>query len=233
VHRGLTIGQGIPRDIAAGIFKKHAAGRAGVSERTFHAWIERGGQQLSRLHAYDTENPGALDCTHTWTKTKTPRCKHCNTAKSTWDDLQTTDQREGPYVDFLQSCLRATSEAIAQLVADVRSATGAQAREVLYDREGRTIVIAGKVQTAKPDRGDWRAAAWLVERMDPEQYHLPTKVEVGGDPDGAPIEVSVLDQLQDELDHLNRNMTASDAARVRALRGGQDGRPEGEGAPPL
>jgi hypothetical protein len=46
--------------------------------------------------------------------------------------------------------------------------------------EGEAVLLA---RISDAGRGNWRAAAWLLERLAPERYGPPTPVEV---PDGPP-----------------------------------------------
>jgi transposase len=79
---------------------------------------------------------------------------------------------EGVYLQFLQSCERARSEAIAKKVA---------------------------VITQSGVNGDWRAAAWWLERQVPDEFGKTDRVEIGGT-NGDAIKVQVeMGDLEDKI----------------------------------
>jgi len=51
-------------------------------------------------------------------------------------------------------------------------------------REQGRVALVAAIRTAAAD--DWRAAAWMLERMEPEAWAAKQKLEHSG-PDGAPI----------------------------------------------
>lgn len=55
------------------------------------------------------------------------------------------------------------------------------------------LSMISQIQAAAQDRGnrrgDWRALAWLLERMNPELFHLVDRREISG-PAGAPVPVA-------------------------------------------
>lgn len=82
------------------------------------------------------------------------------------------DLTEGVYLQFLQSCERARSEAIAKKVA---------------------VIAQSGVN------GDWRAAAWWLERQVPDEFGKTDRVEIGGT-NGDTIKIQVeMGDLEDKI----------------------------------
>jgi hypothetical protein len=71
--------------------------------------------------------------------------------------------KDGEYREFLEAFTRARGKAEGAMVQEVR----------------------------KAGREDWRATAWLLERMFPERFYVKQLLEVSG-PDGSPIAVSAV-----------------------------------------
>ena len=70
------------------------------------------------------------------------------TAYYTWVERGEADLEQGkatPFAVFAEACARAKAEAEATLLARIQMAAGAE-------------------------RGDWKAAAWMLERMYPDRY---------------------------------------------------------------
>lgn len=190
----MTIGEGIIADIRFGLPKKHAAARAGVTDQSFFNWVARGKKHATRLEAFDTENPGALGCQHGWSKQKVVRCADCGVAQTTWDDLVTIDDREQQFLAFMREAARATAEITAELLREVRAAAS--------PRLPASVEIPG----------DWKASVWMLERIDPRSYHLPT---IGLAVDIDEVVDTDLDattqQFLEELDAMGERMAANQA----------------------
>ena len=106
--------------LAAGAAVKAAAGAAGISERTYYLWRERGEQE------------GADEA----------------------------------FLQFLQRTTRAREQGKVALTASIRKAAAE----------------------------DWRAAAWLLERLEPEAWALKRRLEHSG-PEGGPVPVDTTPEL--------------------------------------
>lgn len=94
------------------------------------------------------------------------------------------------YVQFLHDSTRAELERERALVADVRAA--GIGREATITRTKEVLTKSGEVATlteteTRTDR-DWRASAWLLERLHADRYAKRAMLEHSG-PDGGPIEV--------------------------------------------
>ena len=107
--------------LAAGATVRAAAGAAGISERTYHSWRERGEQE------------GADEA----------------------------------FLQFLQRTTRAREQGKVALVASIRRSA---------------------------NEGDWRAAAWLLERLEPEAWAAKHVLEHSG-LDGGPVPVDTPPEL--------------------------------------
>ena len=82
------------------------------------------------------------------------------------------NQTEGIFLQFLQQVERARGEAITKKVA--------------------VIAKAG-------NEGDWRAAAWWLERQTPEEFGKTDKIEMTGN-NGDPIKVQIeMGDLEDKI----------------------------------
>lgn len=66
-------------------------------------------------------------------------------------------------IDFSVACVRARDEGEQRLIENMR-----------------TMAI---------EKLDWKQEAWILERMNPKQYHLTTKSEISG-PEGGAIQIS-------------------------------------------
>jgi hypothetical protein len=85
---------------------------------------------------------------------------------------------EGVYREFMEAFTRARGKAEGAMVKEVRQA----------------------------GREDWRATAWLLERMFPERFYVKQLLEVSG-PDGAPITVQQAEPLIRVLSVEDREFT--------------------------
>ena len=116
-------------------------------------------------------------------------CGYAGIDRSTYYKWMQRGQREtkGEYVDFVDRVTRARTR-------------------------GKVTLLATIEQAAK--NGDWRAAAWKLERRDPSAYGPLVKHRVGGDPDGVPIEV---DSNVTDAELIRELSGILDAARTRAI----------------
>jgi hypothetical protein len=174
---GHTVASGIIADLRDGLPKAHACARAEIETSTLNAWCDRGMTQIQLVLGFDAEHEGALDCAHRWGDSEHPSCTRCGTDRRTWDDLTAADAKWGDHVMFLRGVARAQADVMSDVIKALLASGKPQAKQALLDGEGNPIVIDGKVQTATPLRGDWRADAWWLERMDPKLFHLVTRAE--------------------------------------------------------
>lgn len=217
-----TIGDGIIVDLTAGIFKNDAAGRAGIAVPTLYNWLDRGRDRLAALHTFDREHPDSLDCpNHTWRRNTDKTCRHCGVARAVWEHLQHDADREAPYVEFLEGCSRAQAEAKSRVQGDLLAAMRASPRVAVVDADGNPVVVNGQIQTQRMHRGDWRAAAWWLERIDPEQFHLPTRTLATAESDANDEQSSPRELMDAELAELAQRIHRADQLRAEtAARGG-------------
>ena len=75
------------------------------------------------------------------------------------------------------------------------------------------VGLLAKIEQAATD-GDWRAAAWKLERRDPSSYGPLVKHRIGGDSDAPPVEI--MSHVSDA--ELLRELTGIlDTARAREI----------------
>lgn len=118
---------------------RNAVTAAGISERTFYSWINRGLAERERLNMVPNAKPNPT---------------------------------EEIFLHFLQQVERAKSEAVAKKVA--------------------VIAKSG-------NDGDWRAAAWWLERQLPEEFGKTEKFEIGGS-NGEAIKIQVeMGELENKI----------------------------------
>jgi hypothetical protein len=90
-------------------------------------------------------------------------------------------------------------------------------RDAIEAAEGQFEVNA--VQTIqKAAAGDWKAAAWLLERRHADRWSLTTRLRVGGDADAPPVQVQQkLDEVRAaEILNILVDTGAFDAATAKA-----------------
>ncbi len=190
----LTIAEVIPRDLAAGIFATHAAERAGITDRTYLNWINRG-----RAH---TEYLYGLHNTHGEDPEDWPA--------DILGEAQTAHNIEADFAAFFRACKEASANAKARITSRILQAAEPRLPEVLRDARGEAIVVDGRVQTSKPQRGDWRAAAWWLERADPSSFHLSTVQDERGAPPQAPDTDRAVDDLIEALSTTRERLAVSE-----------------------
>lgn len=147
----------------AGNYLEVAAGYAGISPSTLHNWIARGKAARARMDA-EAEAESPEPCPTCQAQAGEP-CRtleggdadHPHTARIWRPDADTdTDRR---YVEFVEAVESARAVAQVQMLAVVRRAAA---------------------------EGAWQAAAWFLERSNPQQWGRRT-LEVSG-VGGGPIE---------------------------------------------
>lgn len=99
------------------------------------------------------------------------------------------------YVEFVRELTKARADAVVRLGTIINRAAGPQP---LLDRTGRPIYDAsGNLMTTG---GDWKAAAWWLERTHPEQFSQHSRTELTG-AGGGPIETFTQIDLQVGMEH--------------------------------
>lgn len=99
-------------------------------------------------------------------------------------------QPDGPYGDHARRVAAAREIGIALLHDQVRAAGDvATLEEITYDGDGNVTK-----RRVKQDRGDWRANAWALERIDPSRFMARVRLELEGELS------SVFAVLEGELD---------------------------------
>lgn len=164
----VSVRDGLVADLNDGLPKTHACKRAGIAPSTLTGWMDRGQTQVQRVLNFEAENPDALACDHRWDGDDT--CTGCGAHRSYWDDLLATNELHAPFVLLLRDVGRAQADVVRDRIkAIVKCSTEARA-------------------TA----GDWRASAWLLERLDPKEFHLVTRAdeaELDQEPEPVPEQV--------------------------------------------
>jgi hypothetical protein len=131
-----------------GLANKHAAELADVSEAAFYLWINRGKEELERV------------------------------AESNRRRIR---KREKPYVDFVHALRRARAERRDVLLKRIHEASKpkdyeecqvVEKREQRRGRDGELYELVTREEKIieRHDTGQWQAAAWLLERIHPEEF---------------------------------------------------------------
>lgn len=198
--------------VRAGVPITDAAAVAGVSARTVFRWMERGRAEQERLDGLEAENPGEPGSV-------------------------ASRESERDFCHFWHRYTRARSEATAKLVLLIQR--GAQGGAVVEERTRTYRDRATGEQVTQTDRRlappDWRAASWLLARMDPTRFGAQVehaRVEVTG-PDGGPVQVedaAALARLSDRLHRIQVERATQagpvgevlEAELVEGLRAGED-----------
>lgn len=133
-------------------------------------------------------------------------------------------ERELPFAQFAQRAARARAEGMARAVMNIQksAAGGYVVRETtrrFRNENGQWVEETDKV-IAPPE---WRAAAWWLERADPEHFsRRTTELQISG-PGGGPLEVSI-DEFASTAQRLRLNMEQRGALPA----GGSEGFVDGE-----
>lgn len=156
--------------LEAGHFFEHVVMEEGIGRRSGYRWVDRGEAELERRAAdrcISRDTCPLADACGNKTKPRVPKvCGACGYTAQQWLETSERAAREQVYVDFWQARERARGVAVAGLVDEIRSAA----------------------QTTRREAVDWRAAAWLAERLDPQAFHIPARLEVTGSA-GGPVQV--------------------------------------------
>lgn len=173
----------ICESIRAGVYMETAAAIAGIVKSTLYGWLRRA--ERARIK-----------------KDGTPYAK----------DL--------PYVEFSNALQKAAADAIARDLAVIdRAAQGGATRKVTkrkYERgvakDGADVrVLVEEMIEESEALPQWQAAAWRLERRNPEQFgrRVPREIE--------PEEIDLDELTDDELDRItggeNIEAVVSDASR--------------------
>jgi hypothetical protein len=183
-----NVAQRITTAIEAGAYAREACQAAGIGESTFYLWLERGKAEKARIADAETARDAY----------KGKSAKRIAQLTAAIDPLP----REAPYVDFMEACARATAAAEVQALAVIRAAMGPHTRT--RDVTKTEPMPGGKSRTTVERReervqGDWRAAAWFLERRLPQVYGPRAQVELSGSETGAPVQIVAGDGLDPAL----------------------------------
>lgn len=178
-----------------------AATRAGISERTYRVWRDRGWEDLKAyLEAHDLD-PADLDYETFLAEVPfedQPFCHFCLTI-------------EKARVDFVLLNLAAISqEAVGTMVEEIHETT-----TTTTNPDGSTSTTT-VVRTVRKPRKSWQAAAWLLERTFPNEYARVIRQEISGR-GGDPIEVDVQEIARQEVREKLRQMRENTDAAARII----------------
>ncbi|MEM7345428.1 MAG: hypothetical protein AAF485_14400 [Chloroflexota bacterium] len=130
----------IAKNIAMGLSNRDAMAVAGVSESAFYNWIQRGEQEIRRVAEAPTRR-----------KVK---------------------DKELPFVDFVEAIKKAEPQRKQVLISIIQKSArgGAQHTETKEKYEAGNETPTEKTITTKTRPSEWQAAAWLLERLHPEEF---------------------------------------------------------------
>lgn len=156
--------------LASGHSTHQASAKAGLGSRTAYEWMNRGRIERTRLKSLGVD-ADSIDVL------KDKRVQDTNR----------------PYLAFYYAAEQATKMAQADVLATLykASTTGLESTETIrtIDKDGHeTSTIKRKTVV------DLNAAKWLLERMDPDNYHL-NRLEISG-PNGGPVQIAGLTDNQ-------------------------------------
>jgi transposase len=141
--------QEITTNIIAGLSNHDAAVSAGIGERTFYAWLSRGEAEMIRLK----EN-----------------------------GRRKMRKREEPFVQFMQAVKKAKSLRKRTLLAQIQQAArgGAEYTETkrTFRLQNGTLVMVEEITANKERAPVWQAAAWLLERIHPDEFGRRNRIDV-------------------------------------------------------
>lgn len=163
--------------LAAGHSIPEAAAKAGRHPSTIRKWEQRGNRERTRLEALGIEDVDALDVDD-------PR-------------VLTTERA---YFAFVQASTTARGSALADIVSTLYTAstTGLETEEVKLtiriDPETGDEEVTGRQVTRRTVR-DLKVATWLLERLDPDRYHLAQALQLSG-PNGEPLQIAGMTEQQ-------------------------------------
>jgi hypothetical protein len=80
------------------------------------------------------------------------------------DELEDIPPLDVGYVEFVRKARLARSEAQVRYLSQIRVALMGRPGKATLDQDGRTTLVE------PPILPDWRAAAWMMEHLYPEQY---------------------------------------------------------------
>lgn len=202
----------IVRVIGNGGTLKQAAAAAHVGYRTVQRWIADGEHAATYLDtlALDPQAPTAAAVINTlWTASPTTRhLDPITVPEDAHDDagahwltpgITTAAWRLWRDVDrvrdsFMLGALNTIIQTARGYDAPAAKIVTTTKVETLTDEAGNVVGENTEVTTVQTDERvrDWKAAAWLLERMDPARFARITRHEVTG-AEGGPVEVSGLD----------------------------------------
>ncbi len=202
----------IVRVVGNGGTLKQAAAAANVGYRTLQRWIADGERAATYLDtvALDPQAPTAAALINTLWATS-PTTRHLNPvavpedshddASANWlaPGIATASWRLWRDVDrvrdsFMLGALQTIIQTARGYDAAASKVVTTTKVETLTNSDGVVIGENTEVTTVQTDERvrDWKAAAWLLERMDPARFARITRHEVTG-AEGGPVEVSGLD----------------------------------------
>ena len=178
----------ISEGIRLGLTNKHAARLADVPESTLYHWLGRGKAELARV----AEN-----------------------------NRRSIRKREKPYVDLVHALRYARAERREVLLKRIHEASQPKDYEEQHviekreERRGRdgeiyTLVTREEKTYTKRDPGQWQAAAWVLERVHPEEFGRRVDVTTKGE------------SVKVTADDLARAAAAAEALRSQLLEEDED-----------
>ena len=153
--------------LRTGAYIETAAAYAGVSNSKLHEWLARGARELDRRRRHDEALAREREADKG--RVRKIRIEERSRRKKRSQDHWVTKQKEQLYVDFREAVEQAIAESEAHDLAVITSAA---------------------------QRGDWKAAAWKLERRSPKRWGKRTQLEVSTDSEGGPVAITVADAMR-------------------------------------
>lgn len=163
----------VARFLRLGCYFETACDMAGISTDSFFKWVKRGEveKRRRRQHQAMLDEQAEDDLRRVRRIRKEERERREKVEKKHAE----TYVSEQVYVDFADSVKKAVAEAEVFALGTIAKAAqggGLRSRRVTVDKNGNEVV------TEQYEPTNWQAAAWRLERRNPERWARVSRVEV-------------------------------------------------------
>jgi len=166
-----------------GAYLETAIAYAGISKHAFYDWVKRGTKEINRRAKVDAERESESYITLEQ-RSKEPYQRELERRRKRDEEDKVLREQEGAYAAFSDRTKRAMANGeLGYLGVIAKAAKGGLVigRSVTHHEDGTSTTVE------KYARPEWTAAAWALERKNPERWGR-RQVEVVGK-DGKPLEV--------------------------------------------